>query len=144
MSRGEQAGWQGNRDRARTPMQWDATATAGFAASGVTPWLPVGDNVAVNVAAQRDDPGSVLSLCRDLIRLRKAEFGGQIAAYQALPAPPGVWAYRAGPLTVVGNFSGQPVSHDAPATMLLSTSGPPEPAAGSITLAPWQGVILRA
>jgi alpha-glucosidase len=145
--RGDEWG-RGNRDRARTPMQWDATATAGFTASGVTPWLPVGDNAAVSVAAQRDDPGSVLSFCRDLLRLRKAEFGGQIVQYQALDTPPGAWAYQAGTLTVVGNFSSQPVSCDVPAgTVVVSTSSPAEPApppSGGLTLAPWQGVILKS
>ena len=32
------------RDRARTPMQWDAGPNAGFCASGVAPLLPVGSN----------------------------------------------------------------------------------------------------
>jgi glycosidase len=56
-------------------MQWDASPSAGFTAEGVTPWLPYGDNAARNVAAQRGDPASVLQLCRDLIALRRAEFG---------------------------------------------------------------------
>ena len=38
------------------------------------PWLPFGD-LAVNVAAQRDDPGSTLHLVRDLIALRRATRG---------------------------------------------------------------------
>jgi alpha-glucosidase len=147
MSRGTEVGWRGSRDRGRTPMQWDATASAGFTGDGVTPWLPVGDNAAVNVAGQRDDPGSVLSLCRDLLRLRKAELGGHIAAYRALPAPPGVWAYQTGALAVLGNFTGAPVTCDVSGgPVLLSTTGPAGsagPVAGSITLAPWQGVVLR-
>jgi alpha-glucosidase len=144
---GRGGGWgRGNRDRARTPMQWDATPTAGFTAGRVTPWLPVGDNAAVSVAGQRDDPGSVLSLCRDLIRLRKAEFGGRIGDYRALPAPPGVWAYRTGTLTVLGNFSGEPVSCDAPGgeVLLASSGGTAGPFDGRLTLTPWQGVLLRS
>ncbi|HEX4061215.1 MAG TPA: alpha-amylase family glycosyl hydrolase [Streptosporangiaceae bacterium] len=148
MSRGTAEGWQGNRDRARTPMQWDGTASAGFADADVTPWLPVGDSAAVNVASQRDDPASVLHLCRALLRLRQAELGGQLAEYQALPAPPEVWAYRIGPLTVAGNFSGHPVGYAHPGgTVLLSTSGPGGEAGGTaggtIELGPWQGLILR-
>jgi alpha-glucosidase len=144
MTRGGGDGWHGNRDRARTPMQWDATATAGFTAEHVTPWLPVGDSAAVNVAAQRGDPGSVLSFCRDLIRLRKAEFGGEVARYQALPSPTELWAYQTGPLTVLANFSGHSVSYDHPGgSVLLSTGGQGQPAAASVTLAPWQGLILR-
>ena len=89
MSRGGGSGGKVNRDRARTPMQWDASPGGGFTAERVTPWLPLGDTAAVNVAGQREDPGSVLRFCRDLISLRHAESGGQIGSYQALPAPPG-------------------------------------------------------
>jgi glycosidase len=63
---------------------------------GVRPWLPYGDNPTRNVAAQRDDPGSVLRLCRDLIAQRSAEFRGRITGYCQLPASPGVWAFQAG------------------------------------------------
>jgi len=110
----------------------------------VTPWLPAGDAAAINVSGQREDPGSVLRFCRDLVSLRHAEFGGRIASYRALPGPPGLWAYQAGSLTVRANFSGGPVTcHDPGGPVLLSTSGPAGPAAGEITLAPWQGIITR-
>ena len=39
---------------------------------GVEPWLPFGDVAACNVADQRHDPDSMLSLTRDLIGLRDA------------------------------------------------------------------------
>ncbi len=59
------------RDPERTPMQWDASPNAGF--STATPWLPVADDyVTNNVASQRDDPTSMLSLFRRLIELRHA------------------------------------------------------------------------
>ena len=60
MSRG--GGWRGSRDRARTPMQWEPAPAARFTAAGVTPWLPAADSAAVNVADQRDEPGSVLAV----------------------------------------------------------------------------------
>lgn len=56
------------RDASRSPMQWDPTPAGGF--SPATPWLPVGDAAAHNVADQRDDPASTLSLYRALIGLR--------------------------------------------------------------------------
>ncbi len=63
---------EGSRDNARTPMQWDATAHAGFTTG--TPWLPVNPNhVEVNAAAQVDDPESVFSWYAALIGLRRAE-----------------------------------------------------------------------
>ena len=117
-SRGDGNGWQGSRDRARTPMQWDGSAAAGFTRAAA-PWLPIGDSTTVNVADQRDDPSSVLSLCRDLLSLRRAEFGGQLVSYQPLPAPPGGWAYRAGSLTVLANFSGHPITCQDPGKPVL-------------------------
>ena len=58
------------RDPERAPMRWDATPNAGFT-TGV-PWLPVGSGVeSCNVAAQRNEAGSMLALYRELIQLRK-------------------------------------------------------------------------
>lgn len=59
-----------SRDHSRTPMQWDATETAGF--SKQTAWIKTNPNTAtINVAAQVDDPDSVLNFYKQLIRLRK-------------------------------------------------------------------------
>lgn len=58
------------RDGCRTPMQWDSTLYAGF--STAAPWLPLDRNFgANNVAIERHDAGSMLSLYRALIRLRR-------------------------------------------------------------------------
>ena len=130
-----------SRDAGRTPMQWDTSLSAGFSAEGVKPWLPLGDNACRNVASQRDDPGSTLRLVRDLLALRRTAFGGRVAGYERLPAPPGAWAYRSGPLLVTANFTGQPVSlPDSSGEVLLATDPEAQPAA---PLGPWQGLITR-
>ncbi len=60
------------RDKVRTPMQWDASRNGGF--SRATPWLPVTGNLAhASVTAQTRDPASILSWYRTLIRLRRNE-----------------------------------------------------------------------
>lgn len=61
------------RDRCRTPMQWSNSSNAGFSSDGVRPWLPVNPNYAqgINVAEQQNDPASLLSCCKRLLRLRK-------------------------------------------------------------------------
>ena len=60
-----------SRDNGRTPMQWDATAHAGFTAG--TPWIGVVDNYkTINAAAQVEDPDSIFGWYRTLIALRKA------------------------------------------------------------------------
>ena len=57
------------RDNCRTPMQWDGSPNAGFTTG--TPWIDVNPNyVDINAAAQVNDPDSVFSYYRELIRLR--------------------------------------------------------------------------
>lgn len=66
-------GWpkEKGRDGERTPMQWNANVNAGFN-TGAKPWLPVAPDYATrNVAAERADPNSVLSLYRSLIAERR-------------------------------------------------------------------------
>jgi alpha-glucosidase len=60
------------RDGERTPMQWDASANAGFTTATAKPWLPVPPSAAsVNVEAERTDPNSLLAWYQALIRLKK-------------------------------------------------------------------------
>ncbi len=134
-------GWDGSRDRARTPMPWDATWAGGFTAEGVTPWLPLGDVAASNVAAQRGDQASVLEFCRRLLALRRAEFAGTVPPYQRLPAPEGQWAYRVGGLAVTANFSDRPAALPAAAGEVLLSTGTATSPAGP--LGPWEGLIAR-
>ena len=59
-----------SRDNARTPMQWDGGANAGF--SSGTPWIKLNPNyTAVNVAQAIADPHSIFAYYQELIRLRK-------------------------------------------------------------------------
>ena len=45
-------------------MPWADEPGGGFTTADATPWLPFGDLAACNVAAQREDPDSVLHLVR--------------------------------------------------------------------------------
>ena len=77
-----------SRDNARTPVQWNAQANAGFTTG--TPWLKVhSDYKEINVAAQEKDPDSVLNYYRKLTAIRKAPeykevftYGKTVPAYQ--------------------------------------------------------------
>lgn len=72
-----------SRDKARTPMQWDAGPSAGFCAPDVASWLPVaGDFRQRNVAVQDADPHSELSLFRRLVRLRRGSAALSAGAYR--------------------------------------------------------------
>ena len=132
-----------SRDRARTPMRWDASDGAGFTSAQVRPWLPVGDTAegSGDVAGQKEDPGSTLSYCRRLIALRRAEFGGRIGTYELLASAEDFWSYRVGPVTVLANFSDQRLPASPPAGRVLLASCGKEPPAGELALEPWQGVI---
>ncbi len=60
-----------SRDNARTPMQWDDSANAGFTSG--TPWIGVNPNyTTVNVGHALADPDSIFHYYRRLIQLRKA------------------------------------------------------------------------
>ena len=80
------------RDPVRTPMQWDASPHAGFTTG--TPWLPV-DQAAegMNVTVERNDPHSMLSLYRELIRLRRSEEALILGSYRLLSATDDVMVY---------------------------------------------------
>ena len=80
------------RDPERTPMQWDASPHAGFTTGD--PWLPVADDFArVNVAAERDDPGSLLRFHRRLSALRRAEPALSVGTWTPVDAEGDVLAY---------------------------------------------------
>ena len=111
-----------SRDNARTPMQWDASANAGFTSG--EPWIAVNPNHSeINVAAERADPRSVLNHYRRLIALRKAEPAVVHGRHAALDADPRLWAYtrQLGDerLLVVCNFSTDRVPCPVPAGATL-------------------------
>ena len=79
------------RDPERTPMQWDNSRGRGF--TGAEPWLPFG-GVLPNVAAQSEDPDSLLSLYRRAIWLRKRTPALLEGAYQESLVEPGLWVFE--------------------------------------------------
>ena len=67
------------RDPVRTPIRWSVSAHGGFTAGN--PWLPVDTSAAASVCQQQANPGSSLSLYRQLLRLRKAEPALSMGSY---------------------------------------------------------------
>jgi alpha-glucosidase len=141
------------RDPVRTPMQWDATPNAGFTAAA-EPWLPLAPDYAeYNVAAERDDPTSMLALYRRLIELRQSEDALMIGGYAGLPAEGPVLAYtrRHGDeaFAVLLNFSREPQTVELDAQhagrIVLSThlEREGEAASGPVELRADEGVIVR-
>jgi glycosidase len=126
------------RDGMRQPMQWDASPLGGFTTG--TPWLPPVDPERRNVAAQEDDPASLLALYRRAIALRR-ELGPGL---RFLDAASGVLAYERGEDHVVAiNTADEPRPAPPAGELVLSTAGPrggPAPT----ELQPGAGFVARA
>lgn len=78
------------RDHARLPMQWDASANAGFTSPNATPWMTMHDSYAdINVASQIHQKDSVLEYWRRLLAVRKTSASlfvyGAFAAIEVHP-----------------------------------------------------------
>ena len=144
------------RDPERTPMQWDDGPGAGFTSGD--PWLPIGSEArAVNVAAQRDDPRSMLSLYRRLIWFRRRSAALREGSYRSIGHQPGVFAFlrEAGDerLLVALNFRHARVAlrggnHELPRAGMLELSTDPDREPGAVSLpsfelGPDEGVIIR-
>lgn len=69
--------WSRCRDNSRTPMQWSASANAGFTTG--TPWIGVNPNyTTINVEQQQADENSTLNFYKNMVRLRK---GNELLIY---------------------------------------------------------------
>ena len=136
------------RDNARTPMQWDDSAHAGFTTG--TPWLAVNPSYpVVNAADQSDDPDSVLAHYRRLIALRHSEpavVDGDFT--MLLPEHEQVYAFTRRlddvELLVMVNVSSEPADAAVEdedgwrdAEVLVGS-------AYSATMGPWEHRVLRA
>ncbi len=103
------------RDGFRHPMQWEPGPGGGFTTG--EPWLSVIDPAEHNVRDQRDDPGSMLTLVRDLIALRR-----QLSPeFALLDAEPGVLAFRRGEHVVAINTTAEPRPAGRAGAPLLET-----------------------
>ena len=139
------------RDAARSPMQWDDSPHAGFTTG--TPWLRVHPNYTHrNVAAQEQDPSSVLNLTKRLIALRKAYPALRQGSFipQRSAASRGVMAYlrrtEAQTLFVALNFTPKEQRvklPEATRAVLFSTSRETKTIASeTITLSPYEAILL--
>ncbi|WP_341209809.1 alpha-amylase family glycosyl hydrolase [uncultured Sphingomonas sp.] len=130
------------RDRSRTPMPWDPSPFAGF--STVEPWMPLNPDWSTrNVAAQERDAGSMLTLYRRLLALRRAHPALAVGDFRLLDAPDGVLVYerRHGDerLRIALNLTDSPKPLPFAPEVLLSTRD----AAPDGVLRANEGVIFR-
>lgn len=135
------------RDPERTPMQWDDSPHAGF--SPVEPWLPVAADAAqVNVACQRDDPRSMLSLYRRLLALRRTHPALALGAIDQVRVVDACLCYRRHHqgenfLVVLNLGDGEVRLEGMVGRVLLSTGlDRQEAVSGVLALAPHEGLVL--
>src|SRR4051794_33869954 len=144
------------RDPERAPLPWEPPSAAG-PGCGFTdgrPWLPLPPGAErANAASQARDPASILSLYRNLIRLRRGSAALQQGSQTTIDGGPGVLAYLretgAERLVVALNFTPQATTLAAEAARLaaggrivlstaaLNDKGPPRPVLG-----PDEGVVI--
>jgi oligo-1,6-glucosidase len=138
-----------SRDNARTPVQWDASPSAGFTTG--TPWLPVNpDHVEWNAERQRSDEASVLAHYKRLIALRHDEPVVALGDFAMLLSDhEEVYAFtrslEGDVLLVACNLSRTPQSlfellpQAKDASLVLGTL----PVDDAAVLAPWEARVLR-
>ncbi|MEO5690591.1 MAG: alpha-amylase family glycosyl hydrolase [Candidatus Saccharimonadales bacterium] len=144
----------GGRDPERTPMQWSSDLHAGFTRS-TTPWLPVGETYTTyNVADEQKHSDSFLSLYKQLLCLRSSDttFRSNDVVEVKVAKESELLAYeRVGDTAtyrVILNFA------DAPRNAYVSYTGniilathpdhiPQIDEHGEVTLAPFEGIIVR-
>jgi alpha-amylase len=114
---GEEIGLTGTRPEdtnVRRPMQWDASATAGFTSG--TPWLELGTKGrGADVDTQNADPNSLFNTYRSLIHLRQdtpaLRAGDTWVVQSSLPQVFSLLRYSEGEaVLVVANLSSEAVS----------------------------------
>lgn len=142
------------RDPERSPMQWDASPNAGFCPPGVRPWLPLAaDADRVNVAAQAEDPDSILTLTRRLLQLRREHPVLRIGDFERFgPTPDGTFAFRRisvdGQLTIALNLTGEPrrVPGGGPGRVLIGTERDRDGAwvEADVELRPNEAVVIES
>lgn len=143
-----------SRDNARTPVQWDDTANAGFTSG--KPWLKVNPNYKeINVKKQLAEEDSVLAYYKKLISLRKSEEWKEVFTYgRFIPLfekEDNIFAYERKlndkSVIVLANFGKgeKTLQFDkiANLSVLLNNKGSIQIDGNQITLLPCQAAVLK-
>ncbi|RKU41576.1 hypothetical protein DL546_004322 [Coniochaeta pulveracea] len=151
------------RDNARTPVQWDASANAGFCPADVKPWMRVNDdypivNADLQMKINGEEDPSVWQFWHKMIEIRKRsaqvlvygnfqlvdETNEHVFAYRRVAQSGETW------VTVL-NFTGKEVRWCVPEDVTVSEwvignyhgSYSSKALSGTITLKPWEGLLGR-
>lgn len=143
-----------SRDNARTPMQWNDEANAGFTTG--TPWIKVNPNYSsINVKNQVEDADSILQHYRQLIELRRFSAFKDVIVYGDYTLlneyHPNVYAYLRTfdhkKLLVVSNFFEQPaiicLTKWTVKQILLSNYKDSSTHLGCLSLRPYESIVFE-
>lgn len=142
-----------SRDNARIPYPWDMSEYAGF--STKVPWLKINEQAKKNgicFQAQKDDPNSLRSFYKDLIRLRnKSIYQDALCTgtIEFLDTPDDVIGYRRigqeHTLTVFCGFNKEPLTFPCSSSKkIFGNYQHTQLNDQTITLAPFEAVILTS
>ena len=139
------------RDNARTPMQWDGSANAGFTTG--TPWIMVNPNYTeINAKTEMEDPDSFFRYYQKIIGLRKKEKVMVYGTYQLLdPDNEKLYVYTRTldneKLLVICNFTEEEETYSVPEEFskgeVLISSYHREKAEKEIMLKPYEALVLK-
>lgn len=139
------------RDNARTPMQWDDSANAGFTTG--TPWIMVNPNYTeINAKAEMEDPDSVFRYYQKIISLRKKEKVMVYGTYQLLdPDNEKLYVYTRTldneKLLVICNFTEEEETYSIPEEFsegeVLISNYHRETVEKEILLKPYEALVLK-
>ncbi len=142
-----------SRDNSRTPMQWNASAQAGFT-TGVRPWLSVNPNYkTINAAQQSADPDSIYNYTARLIALRARTPAFIYGEYKDLdPEHPHVFVYtrtlKGEQYMIIHNFSNEKIEYTLPnglttGKIMMDNYPQHESDASTLHLQPWESRIYK-
>lgn len=84
-----------DRDKERTPMQWNNSTNAGFTKGSVDPWLPVATNYSTyNTDVESTNSSSMLSLYKRLVKLITTQEAFRFADYSKVLSNHDLFAYH--------------------------------------------------
>ena len=139
------------RDNARTPMQWDDSANAGFTTG--TPWIMVNPNYTeINAKTEMEDPDSVFRYYQKIIGLRKKETVMVYGTYQLLdPDNEKLYVYTRTldneKLLVICNFTEEEETYSIPEEFsegeVLISNYHRETVEKEILLKPYEALVLK-
>lgn len=138
------------RDPCRTPMRWSGERGAGFCSPDVEPWLPVGDiSPEGTVAAQAELPHSMLTLHKELLRLRRAHPALHRGDYESIEVQGDILLIirredgaRIGVALNLGDRVADIAWESEATKVLLATPEVPDLSAGNLRLPPLGAVVV--